>query len=165
VGQARISTALGKSKGLEQARNKANLDCSAQFVKWLKEKVTVFESNEDETVTLLEGSEEDEESTLKESGKSVEKATKKMESIAEGLVRGLVMIGRQQEADGKTYTVVKGWSLKNSEASKNVAAHLASDEPASKSNAKGGTEGAKKKPSKEIEDETVVSEAADEFLP
>ena len=33
VGQARISTSLGKTKGLELARDKANLACSAEFVK------------------------------------------------------------------------------------------------------------------------------------
>jgi hypothetical protein len=35
VGQSRISTALGKAKGLEMARDNANLVCSAEFVKWL----------------------------------------------------------------------------------------------------------------------------------
>ncbi len=46
VGQARISTALGKAKGLELARDKANLDCSAQFVKWLKEEASVYQSSD-----------------------------------------------------------------------------------------------------------------------
>src|SRR4051794_17830845 len=42
VGQARISTALGKAKGLETARTRARLAAAAEYRKWLSEKVTVY---------------------------------------------------------------------------------------------------------------------------
>ena len=80
VGQSRISTALGKAKGLEVARKRADLSASAEFVKWLKQDVTVVENTDEDTVTLLEGSEEDNKDTLKESGKAVEKTGSKMET-------------------------------------------------------------------------------------
>src|SRR5487761_1072953 len=147
VGQARISTALGKAKGLETARDKANLTASAEFVKWLKEDVSVYQSSEDETITLLEGTENaDDDDTLSESGKALEKSSKKMESVSKGLVRGLQPLYKAIDGDGKTYTIIKGWSVKNSEATKEVASDSADDAP--KAAAKAGARSAVKKPKK-----------------
>ena len=56
VGQGRVSTTLGKAKGLEVARDKAKLDASAQLVKWLGEKVEVHQTSDDETILFVEGS-------------------------------------------------------------------------------------------------------------
>jgi len=169
VGQARISTVLGKAKGIENARNKANLDCSAQFVKWLKEEVNLYESNDEETVTLMEGSEEGDDESLNESGKSVEKSSKKMESLSKGLVRGLQVLHKEVDGDGKTYTVVKGWKADTAEGVKKVAADLASDEPESKDSKKSGEAGSKKpkdkKIDKDIESDNATSDDAADFLP
>ena len=169
VGQARISTSLGKAKGLELARNKANLACSAEFVKWLKEEVSVYESNDEETVILLEGSEEGDDESLSESGKSVEKSSKKMESLSKGLVRGLQLLHKEVDGDGKTYTVIKGYKADTAEGAKKVASDLASDEPESKEpNKKKPTVeagGKKKRIDKEIESGSVTSDDAAEFFP
>ena len=169
VGQARISTSLGKAKGLELARNKANLACSAEFVKWLKEEVSVYESNDEETVILLEGSEEGDDESLSESGKSVEKSSKKMESLSKGLVRGLQLLHKEVDGDGKTYTVIKGYKADNAEGAKKIAADLASDEPESKEPNKkkptGEADGKKKRIDKDIESGSATSDDAAEFFP
>ena len=168
VGQARISTALGKAKGIELARDKANLDCSAQFVKWLKEEVSVYQSNEDESIILMEGSEEKENDSLKESAKSVEKSSKKMESVSKGAVRGLQMLHKETDGNGKTYTVVKGFKASNLDALKKLSEDLKSDEPSSKKNGgseSGSAESKKKKNDKEIEDDSATAGDAGDFLP
>jgi len=172
VGQARISTVLGKAKGIENARNKANLDCSAQFVKWLKEEVNLYESNDEETVTLMEGSEEGDDESLNESGKSVEKSSKKMEFLSKGLVRGLQVLHKEVDGDGKTYTVVKGWKADTAEGVKKVAADLASDEPAGEeekgkkaTGEAGGKKPKDKKIDKDIESDSDTSDDAAEFFP
>ena len=168
VGQARISTALGKAKGIELARDKANLDCSAQFVKWLKEEVSVYQSNEDESIILMEGSEEKENDSLKESAKSVEKSSKKMESVAKGAVRGLQMLHKETDGNGKTYTVVKGFKASNLDALKKLSEDLKSDEPSSKKNGgseSGSAESKKKKNDKEIENDSTTAGDAGDFLP
>lgn len=172
VGQGRISTVLGKAKGLENARNKANLDCSAQFVKWLKEEVNIYESSDEETVILLEGSEEGDGEDLKESGKSVEKSGKKMESLSKGLVRGLQMLHKEVDGDGKTFIIIKGWKADTVEGVKKVSADLASDEPESKEGKNktaageaGGKKPKSKKIDKDIESGSTTSEDASDFLP
>ena len=168
VGQARISTALGKAKGIELARDKANLDCSAQFVKWLKEEVSVYQSNEDESIILMEGSEEKENDSLKESAKSVEKSSKKMESVAKGAVRGLQMLHKETDGNGKTYTVVKGFKASNLDALKKLSEDLKSDEPSSKKNGgseSGSAESKKNKNDKEIESGSATAGDAGDFLP
>lgn len=174
VGQARISTVLGKAKGIENARDKANLSCSTEFVKWLKEDVNVYLSNDEETVTLLEGEEGQDDESLKESAKSIEKSGKKMESLSKGLVRGLVLIHKTVDGDGKTYTVIKGWKADTAEAVKKVSADLASDEPEGKGDKSKKTTGgstkekdkpAAKKIDKEIESGSATSDDAADFLP
>jgi len=163
VGQARISTVLGKAKGAELARDKANLACSAEFVKWLKEEVTAYQSNDEETVILLEGTEGADDESLKESAKSVEKSSTKMESLSKGLVRGLQIIHKAVDGEGKTYTIVKGWNADTADGVKKISSDLASDEPNSeKTAAKPST---KKKIDKEIESGTATSGAASDFLP
>ncbi len=173
VGQARISTVLGKSKGIEMARDRANLATSAEFVKWLKEEVSVHQANEEEAVLFIEGSEENDEDALKESGKSVEKSSTKMESVAKGLVRGLQVLHKEVDGEGKTYTVVKGWKADTSQGVKKVAADLAADEPPSK--AKSGSRSGRaadttdktKKPrkDKDIDSDSATAKDAGDFLP
>ena len=168
VGQARISTSLGKSKGLELARNKANLDCSAQFVKWLKEEARIYESNEDGTVLLMEGEEGSDE---KETGKSIENASKKMDTVSKGLVRGLQVLHKDVDGGGKNLTIIKGWKADNSEGVKKIAADSASDEPAGKKEKSGKSDSAsdeadsKKTKDKTIDSESETSEDAADFFP
>lgn len=163
VGQARISTALGKGKGLEVARSKANLDASAQFVKWLKEEISVQETGEDETVILMEGSEGEVGDALTESGKSIEKTSKKMESVSKGLARGLQLLHKEVDGDEKTYSVVKGWKADTSEGTKKISISQSKDSPEDSSSGEGKAK-SKAKQDKQIESESATSEDADEFL-
>lgn len=162
VGQARISTVLGKAKGLETARTKANLDCSSQFVKWLKEDVTIYESSNEESVILMTGSEGEEADSLKEYGKAIEKTTKKMESLSSGIVRGLELIHKEVDAEGKTLTVVKGWHVDTSEATKRISKSLKSDQPTTTTaNSEKPASGT---PDKELQSESVTSKRASDFF-
>jgi hypothetical protein len=176
VGQVRITTALGKAKGIELARNKANLACSAEFVKWLKEEVSVLQTNDEETVILMEG-EEGAEDKLNESAKSVEKSSTKMESISKGLVRGLQVIHNKTDGDGKSYTIIKGWKADSAKALKKVSKDLADDESDESDKGKKtkdgegkSKDGDSKKPKgqqidKDIESSSNTSSDAADFLP
>ena len=177
VGQSRISTVLGKAKGIETARQRAQLDAKAEFVKWLKEKVNVRQKTDDETIILLEGNEGKGGDELKESGKAVEKTSKKMESIAEGLVRGMEVLHTEVIAKDQTYTIVYGWDAKAAEATKKARSSL-NDE--SKDGSKPKTEGVgkdgdgekttgstsddKKTPDKKLDDKKSTSSSAKKFL-
>lgn len=167
VGQARISTVLGKAKGLETARQRASLAAKAEFVKWLKEKVTVYEKTDDQTLTLLEGKEEGDKDSLKESGKAIESTSKKMESVAEGLVRGMQNIHTEVSDKDKTYTVVMGWDAETANATKKVKKDLDSDE-AKNGDKENGQEKPKKdkdkKSDKKIEDKKSTSKDAKKFI-
>ena len=163
VGQVRISTTLGKEKGLELARDKASLAIAAEFVKWLKEEVSVYQGREEENIILMEGSEEPDKETFKETGKAIEKSSTKIESISKGLVRGLQLLHKDISEDGKTLTLIKGWKSDMVEATKKVAADSKSDEPAKPATGKEIT--GKKKIDKTIKGEKVTSDAAKEFLP
>jgi len=165
VGQAIIRTSLGKATGIETARDKANLAASVEFVKWLKEDVTVLQSSDGESVTLLEGTEGTDDESAKESGKRVEKDTKKMETTAKALVRGLQLLHKEVDAKGKTYTVVKGWKADTSAATKKIAADLADDDSGHRKNSQPiKASGKSGKIDKDIESDSVTSDDAKEFL-
>jgi hypothetical protein len=161
VGQSRISTALGESKGLEVARKRADLSASAEFVKWLKQDVTVVENTDDETVTLLEGTE-------KESGKAVEKTGSKMTSISQGLVRGLQVLHVKTDGENKTITVLKGWKAATAEGVKKVASDSKKDDPDSAEAGTSKSDSKEVKPKngdKEIQDSESTSSDASDYLP
>lgn len=168
VGQSRISTVLGKAKGLEVARKRANLNASAEFVKWLKENVTFVEDTDDQTISLLEGTEEENQDTQKESGKDVEKIGTRSTSIAQGLVRGLQVLHVKTDGQDKTFTVLKGWKADTSEGVKRVASDSKKDDPDSaeasrpKSSSKKSTT---KRVEKEIADSETTSSDASDYLP
>ena len=163
VGQSRISTVLGKTKGLQDARDKARLDGSAQFVKWLKEKVRVHEKSENETILFIEGSEDNDNEALKESGKAVEKNTKKFQSISEGMVRGLQVLHLEVSNKDQTYTLVLGWSADDAKAAEqaekgNVGTTSKDAGPKKQGESKTAKD-------KNIEDKKATSEDARRFLP
>lgn len=110
VGQSRISTVLGKAKGLHTARSRANLAAASEFVKWLKQDVEVRETTEDETILSLEGNRKEDKKTREESGKAVEKNTSQFTAISRGLVRGLQVLHVDVDGEEGVYTVVLGWS-------------------------------------------------------
>lgn len=176
VGQSRISTVLGKAKGLETARQRAQLAAKAEFVKWLKERVSVHEKTEDEQILFLEGQEGNDSDALKESGKAVEKTTKKMESISESLVRGIELLHSEVSDKDKTYTLVYGWDAKTAEATKKARKDLneeskdgttkkesGTDASQGKAGERKGTEGIKAL-DKKIEDKKATSKDAKKFI-
>lgn len=158
VGQSRISTVLGKAKGLETARDRAKLDASGQFVKWLNEKVSIYQKSEDESILFIEGSEDNDKEALKESGKAVEKTTKKIESLSQGLIRGFQVLHVEVSDKDKSYTIVLGWDAKTARAVQGVK----------EANGPGSKTGGDPKqflPDKKIEDKKVTSPDAKKFLP
>lgn len=171
VGKGRISTVLGAAKGEEDARERADLDASTNFVTWLRDEVSVIQSSDEETITLMEGTEENGEATNKESAKNVLTDKKKKERIAKGLVRGLDTVYFDINEDKKTFTVVKAWLSDTSEATKKIIADSASDSPAESKAAtpKRGKEGEeaskKKKLGTTIKNDSALSEGAEALLP
>ena len=164
VGRAVISTVLGKEEGVEDARDKARLDASAQFVKWLKEKVSIHEKSEEERIYFIEGSEENDKETLKASGKKVDKKTKRFESISEGQVLGLQVLHLEVSDKDKTYTLVMGWSAENAKAIEKIEKEGDSkDKPKDGDSNKPGE--SKKTLDKKIEDKKVTSDDAKKYLP
>jgi hypothetical protein len=155
VGQSRISTVLGATKGLETARERARLAASGEFVKWLKEKVSIHVKTDDQTTLFLEGAEGNDKDALKESGKAVESTSKTMDSITEGLVRGLQVLHVEVSDKDKTYSILLGWDAKTAAATNGVE----------KINETGKPAGGAKKPDKKIDDKNATSDNAKNFLP
>lgn len=120
VGEARISTVLGKAQGLLNAKKQARLKCEAEFVKWIKTSVDVHAKNENEMVLFLEGSQENDKETLKESGKSIDKTSESIQTAAKGLVRGFEPVFQDADTKGRIYTLVVRWSAQNVTAAKAV---------------------------------------------
>jgi hypothetical protein len=160
VGQARISTVLGNTKGLELARKRANLNANAEFVKWMDGSVKAVESMANESIVYLEGSAQ----AISESGKATEVTKDNVELVAQGIVRGMSLIGFHQDGAGGGLTVVYGWTPNY--------ASLAGE--AQNANANPGTieaavpqpapQSLPEQPIEPIETKTVVSESADGFL-
>lgn len=165
IGQARISTALGKAKGLERARRSAALNADTEFSKWLKSKVGVAESEDSEDIVLLEN---DGGKVPKETGKAVEKTSRKMELYSEGLLRGLQVIHIDQDPDSETLTVIKGWKADTADGTKKVAALMANDgEPEGGGAVASGAAGSAKSgggEGKPYKKKSTSSDDADEFL-
>lgn len=167
VGQSRISTALGLNKGLIDARRNARLSAEQEFVKWVKSNVKAVQSSGTETILMLEGSG----GKTSESGKSIETSTEAIGSAAEGAVRGLQVVGfDQQGGQGDSIlTVVLGWSPANAAmagqaGAVNEAEYQAPATSSSGGTTSGGSAPAGGVPSTTIPEKTVVSGAASEFL-
>ena len=123
VGQSRISTVLGATKGKEVSRKRAEQSAKAAFVKWLGEAVVVCENSENETTMFIQGEESKDKDALSEAGKAVEKNSDTYKSVAAGLVRGLQLLHSNLNAEDKEYTVVYGWSRDNAKSAKDTATH------------------------------------------
>jgi len=149
VGQARVNTSLGAATGQQVAQKKALLGAKAEMVRFLKEKVAAYQKSEEEVVFFEEGSGENDGDEVKRSGKRVEKNTERMESVAEGVVRGLQLLHKEVSSKEKTCTVVMGWDAATSDATKKVKKDLESDEPAAG--------GSGKKEDKRVKDKKVTS--------
>ncbi len=148
------------------ARERAGLAARAEFVKWLKEKVSVHAKTEDEQILFLEGSEENDADALKESGKAVETMSKKMESVAASLVRGMQVLHTEESGKNKTLTLVYGWDAKTVEAIKKVRKDLSADDKDAGAKGDGPPKAGDPKPKadKKIEDKKVTSKDAKRFI-
>jgi hypothetical protein len=141
VGQERISSVLGATKGLQTAQKKATLKANAVFVEWMKNHVSSISSSADETIVTLEGDGQG----VKEQGKSSETIRQEIVTKAEGLVRGLTLIAKDQQAE--LLTLVFSWSPEK--------AALAADASKVNSREPGAGEGAPR--SRAVPKKTVVS--------
>ena len=95
-----------------------------------------------------------------------------MEETAQGLVRGLVVVYSEIDAESDEYIVVKGWKADTAEAVKKLAKDQKSDEPKeekvkpSKSKLVEEEESKPvKKSDKELKSSKTISEGASDFLP
>lgn len=123
IGQSKISTVLGKARGLETARRNAELSARGAFTKWLKTESSIIELSEQEGVILAEN----DGSGLTESGKAVDKNSTKMESVSSGLTRGLQLLHATQDPETEMCTVIFGWKADTAKGTKAVAALQADD--------------------------------------
>ena len=168
VGESRINTTLGKAKGLQEARKRAELSSQAAFVKWIKSEVSVHESQTDETTLFVEGSKGNDEDALRESGKAIEKSETRIDTVAKGMVRGFQMLHSEVKAEDETLTLVYGWKSTSAQATRGIE----QDEADGKKNPKTSgskAKGAKKKDSdqadKKVKDKSTSADDAGEFLP
>jgi hypothetical protein len=154
VGSARISSALGTTKGLQIARQRAKLAAQKEFIEWIKTKVTAVGFSEEESVLQLESGNDG----PTESGKGLETDKRKIASQAEELVRGLTLIGKKQE--GETLTLVFGWSAKNTDLARQAEA--ANNKPVGSGDAS-SRPGSTKLNSSGVKSETVTGSSFDEY--
>ncbi|MBO5904951.1 MAG: hypothetical protein J6Q84_00875 [Kiritimatiellae bacterium] len=159
VGQSRISTVLGSSKGLEVARRNAKLKAEAEFVSWLKTHTSSVRSSGDETEFTLKG----DGNNKSESGTSSETSTESITSSAQGAVRGLTLIGSHHDPETKMLTQVYAWKPDYARIADQIEdamkpVDIPAREPAANnaSNQPNQSKGLKKK--------TIVSPEAAEFL-
>ena len=132
VGSSRISTVLGAAKGKKVASQRASIEADAEFVKFLKSEVKVYEKSEDEHAIFQEGNEGNNKDAMNEAGKSLERTSTKFERSAKGFLRGMQVAHYEISDKDKTYYLVKKWNSKTSEATKKTKADLDSDAPAKK---------------------------------
>lgn len=160
VGQSRISTVLGISKGLETARRNAKLKAEAEFVSWLKTHTSSVRSLGDATEFTLKG-DGDKESEL---GTSSETSTESITSSAQAAVRGLTLIGSSQDPETKTLTQVYAWKPDYARIVDQVEAAMKHEEkPSTTPDAKIEAEKSKSR-NQGIKAKMVVSPEAKEFL-
>jgi hypothetical protein len=159
VGAAPISTVLGAADGLLTARREARLRAAGKFRQFLKEKVSIEEKTETERVVKLETGEKG--GDLTESGKKISKNTEKYQTVSEGMVKGLQVLGYKTVSlnpKEKVYVMICGWDAATSKAVSGLAKDLDSDD------ATGGDKGADSKERRTLPDQQGVAPGADKFF-
>jgi len=132
VGQARISTVLGKAKGMEIAQQRAKASAQQAYIEWLKLNAKSVSVHNDESIITLEG----EGNAQKEQGKASEKHTNDFATEAAGIIRGLALVGKHVDAEGLNLTLVYVWSPARAAQAAQAAATNSEDRPT-------GTDGSK----------------------
>ena len=154
VGQERIPKALGPAKGIMFAQKRASMRADAEFVEWMKKNINSVSSSGDETIVTLSGDGEN----LSEGAKNDGKDTAQITREAQGLVKGLKLVGKDQDPDTGLLTLVYSWSPSGAQlANEAKQANNRPTEPSAKP-----TQEESGKPSQEIQKKTVVSPDFDE---
>ena len=122
-GEADVPTSMRGSRGDRYAREKANRDARAAFTKYLGENV-IFSESEAEGITIQE-------KDGQESSEVVNASAKLYSSNSAAMLKGLVVLldHIEGEGDGRTCTVVLGWSRKLSDAANTARADMARFQP------------------------------------
>ena len=118
-GDAAVSRALSQARADIAARQSAERRAKAAFVKFLKEEVSVRESETEEIIIVeKEGAEQ-------AGYKNI--STQTIETKANGLLRGLIVLDERYTGEGATRraTVVFGWSKKLADAARTAQAEMA----------------------------------------
>jgi len=123
-GKAEISTVLGKTRGVQRARETAGIRAKAAFQKYLQEKVSVENSASEDEVIIKKGSEESGKDSLKEEGTLVQKNSNKFRVMAEDLSRGLKVVYFDQNGEDKEYSVVLRYTKRGADAAEKTRIKL-----------------------------------------
>lgn len=154
VGQERISKALGPAKGIMIAQKRASLKANAEFVEWMEKNVTSVATTDDQTIITVSGDGEN----VSEQAKSDEKDTEQMTKVAQGLVKGLKLVGKDQDPETGLLTLVYSWSVSGVQlANEAKQANSRSSETPAKQNQQKSSQ-----PSGETQKKTIVSPDFDE---
>lgn len=135
IGQARVSSALGAAKGNMVAQRRAMQDAKGQFVKWTRTNVRAIEMSGDIASVTLQSKTGANGKDVSEEAEATEALVSVTESDAQGMVRGLRIVGKDQDAKTKILTVAYAWKpnfardAASVEAGMDVSARDLSDEP------------------------------------
>ena len=118
-GAAPVAVGLRGPRAEGLAREKAERDAKAAFVKFLREEVSVRENEKEETIIVEKDGQE-------QAGYKMV-ATREFESRANGLLRGMIVLVDRFDDEGgdRTATVVFGWSKKLADAARTAQAEMA----------------------------------------
>jgi hypothetical protein len=168
VSQVEIPTALGKTKGILFASNKADIDCSAKLTKWLEENVTGVELDEDGTVFLEERNQKNDEDSLNKKSTSIRGQSIKTATAFKSIVRGLEVVATEINADLNIYTRVKVYIPSNQKSIKKLREDLNSNETTGNKTNKGDFNSDKRKKTsidEKIESKSTMVPNIGDFFP
>jgi hypothetical protein len=150
VGISVIRTSLGEAMGLQIAGEKSGNNAKEAFVAWTKTNVTSITSQGDEAIVTVKGQGDESGVSTSEESKGEDRFKKEVALKAQGLVRGLSLVGSKQIGN-KMVTVYK-WSSK----AFNAATNLEADSKASESGVTMPTSASGVKRKAGVDEKTVV---------
>ena len=118
-GEREVTTALRAARGDRLAREGADRNAKAAFVKFLKEEVSVRENEREEVIIVEKDGEE--QAGYKNISERV------IETRAQGLLRGLIVLLDHVEGEGanRKVVIVFGWSKKLADAARTAQSEMA----------------------------------------
>lgn len=182
VGQAPISKAFGKARGIVDAKKKAKLAAEAAFVSWMKTVVSDIRQSGETTEVHINAGALDENGEPIEQGQRTETSSQITTAQAQGQLRGMRQMGIDQDAEQGLMTLVFTWKPEYAAAAAGAAGAMNTPdaEPGKPAptgidgdSAGGGSgrgsagapgSGASGKPKVEIPSRTNVDKDLDEFL-